>query len=252
MEALQLAGQIIMENGGETYRAEETIRRMGQGFGLSEVESFAVPSGLFISYRAEDGHMETSVRRVHRQSTNLTRVDAANRVSRQAAAGRMTPAEAYEQLREIQRMRGPVSAWFSLLAAGLCAGGFGCLFGGNWPELGLSFAIAAVVHGIGVLTARFHDRGMAANILGGMFTSLLANLAALAMPSVRTDIIIASALMPMVPGVAMTNAVQDALRGDMVSGLSYAAQALLTACLIAGGALVSPYLMRLIMGGMGR
>ena len=24
MEALQLAGQIIMENGGETYRAEET------------------------------------------------------------------------------------------------------------------------------------------------------------------------------------------------------------------------------------
>ena len=28
MEALQLAGKIIMENGGETYRAEETISRM--------------------------------------------------------------------------------------------------------------------------------------------------------------------------------------------------------------------------------
>ena len=51
MEALQLAGKIIMENGGETYRAEETIARMGKGFGLEEVESFAVPSGLFISCR---------------------------------------------------------------------------------------------------------------------------------------------------------------------------------------------------------
>ena len=51
MDALQLAGRIIMENGGETYRAEETINRMGSGFGLDQVDSFAVPSGLFISYR---------------------------------------------------------------------------------------------------------------------------------------------------------------------------------------------------------
>ena len=49
MDALQLAGRIIMENGGETYRVEETITRMGQAFGLREVESFAVPSGIFIS-----------------------------------------------------------------------------------------------------------------------------------------------------------------------------------------------------------
>ena len=56
-------------------------------------------------------------------------------------------------------------------------------------------------------------------------------------------------LMPLVPGLAMTNAVQDTLRGDMVSGLSHGASALLTACLIAGGALLSPALIRLIFGG---
>ena len=66
MEALQLAGKIIMENGGETYRAEETICRMGGGFGLSEVESFAVPTGLFISYRNAEGTLETSIKRVRR------------------------------------------------------------------------------------------------------------------------------------------------------------------------------------------
>ena len=37
METLQLVGRIIMENGGETYRAEETITRMGGGFGLKDV-----------------------------------------------------------------------------------------------------------------------------------------------------------------------------------------------------------------------
>ena len=39
MEALEMAGRIIMENGGETYRVEETVTRMGRAFGLREVES---------------------------------------------------------------------------------------------------------------------------------------------------------------------------------------------------------------------
>ena len=43
MEALQLAGKIIMENGGETYRAEETIARMGKGFGLEDVAPGSQP-----------------------------------------------------------------------------------------------------------------------------------------------------------------------------------------------------------------
>ena len=252
MEALQLAGQIIIENGGETFRAEETVRRMGEGFGLKEVESFAVPSGLFISYRAEDGHLETGVRRVHRQGTHLTRIDMANQVSRQAAGGGLKPAEARARLLKIRVMRGPVSPALSPLAAGLCAGGFSVLFGGGWPETAASFLIAALVQLISLGTAFFHDHGIASNILGGLATSLLVSLTHLALPGLRTEITIASAVMPMVPGLAMTNAVQDTLRGDMVSGLSYAAQALLTACLIAGGALVAPYLMQLIPGGMGR
>ena len=56
--------------------------------------------------------------------------------------------------------------------------------------------------------------------------------------------------MPLVPGLAMTNAVQDTMRGDMVSGLSHGAQAVLTACLVAGGALVANALMRILEGGI--
>lgn len=56
IKPLQLAGRIIMENGGETYRVEETVTRMGRAFGLKNVESFAVPSGVFVSCEKEDGH----------------------------------------------------------------------------------------------------------------------------------------------------------------------------------------------------
>ena len=65
----------------------------------------------------------------------------------------------------------------------------------------------------------------------------------------QTELVVAGAVMPLVPGLAMTNAVQDTMRGDMVSGLSHGAQSILTAFLIAGGALLALALMRILTGG---
>ena len=70
MEPLLLAGQLIVESGGEIYRVEETITRMGRAFGLDAVESFAVPSGLFISFRLSDGNTESAVKRVRLVATD--------------------------------------------------------------------------------------------------------------------------------------------------------------------------------------
>ena len=245
MESLQLAGQIIMENGGETYRAEETICRMGQGFGLNEVESFAVPSGLFVSYRNRDGILETGVRRVHREGRNLTRVNEANRVSRAVAAGKMKPAEALQELRRIAEMPGMFAGFWGLPAAFLCAGGFCALFGGQWLDLAIAGVVATVVQAASMLLVRFHMRQLTSAILGGFLTMLLPHLLLPLLP-IHTEAVIAGAIMPLVPGLAMTNAVQDALRGDMVSALSHGLQALLTACLIAGGALLGSGFLRLV------
>ena len=63
------------------------------------------------------------------------------------------------------------------------------------------------------------------------------------------DKLIAGALMPMLPGLMMTNAIQDTMRGDMVSGLSHGALAILTACLVASGALIAESLMIMLTGG---
>ncbi len=249
MEPLQLAGQIIMENGGETFRAEETIQWMGEGLGLKQVESFAVPSGLFISYRTASGRLETGIKRVHRQATDLTRVDETNKVSRRVSAGETGLKPALCQLQEIRILKSPMSGGLALVSAAVCAGGFSLLFGGGLSEAAVSALTAAIVQGIGLILSRFHSHGIATHILGGLLTAMLPHLASLLAPDLLTEAVIAGALMPLVPGIAMTNAVQDTMRGDMVSGLSHGIQALLTAFLIAGGALLSPPLLRLLQGG---
>ncbi len=249
MEALQLAGKIIMENGGETYRAEETITRMGAGFGLEEVESFAVPSGLFISCRGADGNPVTSVKRVRRLDRNLSRVNEANQVSRLVYAGEMDCDQALSRLREIEAAPGSFSGFWALPAAFLCACGFAALFGAGWLSIVAAGIVGAVVQAMEMVMARFRSRGLAASVLGGLMTALLPSLLALLLPSLQTELVIAGAVMPLVPGLAMTNAVQDTMRGDMVSGISHGTQAILTACLIAGGALLALALMRLLTGG---
>ena len=250
MEALQLAGKIIMENGGETYRAEETINRMGGGFGLQEVDSFAVPSGLFITYRGADGLPVTSVKRVRREGRNLTRVDEVNRVSRMVSSGKTDPHQALLRLREIEAMPGAFPALWCMPAAFLCASGFTALFGGNLTAIGVAGVVAALVQGMESILRRVRSRGLAASVLGGMLTSLMPGLLALVLPSLQTELVIAGAVMPLVPGLAMTNAVQDTMRGDMVSGLSHGAQAILTAFLIAGGALLALSIIKLLTGGV--
>ncbi len=249
MEALQLAAQLILENGGETFRAEETVRRMGEGFGLREVESFAVPSGLFISYRTAEGRLETSVRRVHRKTTDLTTVDETNRISRAAAAGEIGAEEAFRRLRQVAAEEGKMPGWIFVLAAGVCAGGFAFLFQGTWREMLLSALTASLTQTVCLTTGKMHESWIVSNLLGGFLTALLPALANRWIPGLHAEAIVAGALMPMVPGVAITNAVQDTLRGDMVSGMSHGVSALLTACMIAGGALLASAVMRIATGG---
>ena len=157
--------------------------------------------------------------------------------------------QALARLREIETMPGSFRGWWSLPAAFLCACGFTALFGGNWISTAAAGVAAAFVQAAEMILGRFRSRGLAASVLGGLLTALLPHLLALAVPSLQTELVIAGAVMPLVPGLAMTNAVQDTMRGDMVSGLSHGAQAILTAFLIAGGALLAMALMRIITGG---
>jgi len=55
--------------------------------------------------------------------------------------------------------------------------------------------------------------------------------------------------MALVPGIAMTNAMRDIMAGDMVAGISKAAEALLIGAAIALGTALALGLTRMVTGG---
>ena len=252
MIPLQLAGQLIMENGGETYRVEDTISRMGHAFGLKDVDSFAIPSGIFISYRKSDGSLETAVKRVRRGPTNLTRVDEVNAVSRLLESDNLSCEDVLEKLEAIAQRPPLVSPWILVLVVAISSGGWAVMFGGGkWDfwDFACGIAAGALIQAFTTLLDQLRMKSLvstlAGSFLAALFPMFFHHLTGLG----TVEMIVAGTLMPMLPGVAMTNAVQDAMRGDMVSAISHAINALLTAALIAGGALAASWIFSLLMGG---
>ena len=247
MKALCLAGRIILENGGETYRAEDTVRRMAKALGLSEADAFAIPSGLFISFTDENNEPKTSLNRIYLHGVHLARVDRVNQISRMLADGLIDPDELIDALTEAAHIGRGRPAWWMPLAAFVTAAGFAVMFGGGWIDILIGGICAALTQVIPqVLPKNNNSTGMTGTLLGGVVCALIPLTFHAVTGLGVTEAIIASAVMPLVPGLSMTNAVQDILRGDMVSGVAHCARAVMVAAMVAGGALVGTFVSGLI------
>ncbi len=249
MAPLHLAGRLIMENGGETYRVEETITRMGRAFGFDEVESFAVPSGIFISYRKSDSTIETAVKRVRKGSIDLTRVDAVNAISRQMEETPLSCEEVMARLQEVERRRPLVGPRWRIAAVAMSAGGWALMFGGGLTDMAVAIVVCALSQTLCAFIDRTGSRSFVSALLGSFLAAILPMACQLLLPAMQVDAAVAACLMPLLPGLAMTNAVQDTLRGDMIAGISSATSAALTATMLACGALLGTTVFRLLTGG---
>ena len=115
------AGRILLKNGAEIFRVEETITRICQRFHVDQVDIFALSHGLFVS--AENGIEEayTRVKHIPLSASHLGIVAEVNALSREIAAGQVGMDEAAERLKEIDKIL-PKKSYFQIGAAGIVGG----------------------------------------------------------------------------------------------------------------------------------
>ena len=223
------AAQLILENGGEVYRVEETALRMAKGFGLDDVNIVAFPTSLFV-----DAGGRMRVRRITRRGTNTTRLSMVNDVSRKVEHGEMLLNEAERALEEI-------ASGFSakqptlILAYGVAAASFALLFGGGIGSVIAALVIGMLVQAVQPLFSHMAMGALFGNFTGGLITAFSAHAAALALPYGDVNATIIGGIMPMLTGLLMTTAVRDTMYGDLVSGIVRALEALLLAASVALG-----------------
>lgn len=234
LDAVCLAARIILESGGETYRAEETVERMCRGLKIPQVDVLALPTGLMLTLESEEGSTITRIVRVRERSINLERIEGCNTVSRQVAQGNMDGEAALKALREIHGRR-PFRQWALIPASALSAAFFTVMLGGAAQDFLVSFFCGMAVQGVLPPLHKHQVPTLISSMLAGALTTLLALTGTLALSQVHVEPVIAGAIMPLLPGLATTNAIRDTLRGDLVSGGARIIEAMLCAVMLAAG-----------------
>lgn len=233
LEVAMQAGEIILKSGGETYRVEETINKIGKAVGFHDIDSFVTPTGIIVTAHDATDNLYTMSKRIHNRTVNLERVAQVNEISRQFVAGKINVAEGQTQLQALENSP-TYSYHLKLLGAGLAGGSSVLLFRGILSDAFVAFFITIMQQWL-LHRGKFTDSPFLFSGIGGVITALLALLSVYAGVGSSLDLIIIGSIMPLVPGIAITNAVRDSLAGDLISGIARGAEAILIATSIAAG-----------------
>jgi uncharacterized membrane protein YjjP (DUF1212 family) len=229
------AARAMLENGGETYRAEDVAMSIIACQGGMEAECFATSTGLMLSFMGADGRVRSVVRRIKKRGMNLERVSRIDRMVRDLATDTIGIDDASRELDVIERSKD--NPWtVKALASAAGAGFFTLLFGGNALDALVAAGIGAMVAFLSLGIIRLHLPDFLISLAGGA----LAAGASLSLHAygvaIDVNLVIIGVIMLLVPGVAITNAIRDTIAGDLVAGLARGADAFLTAAAISAGA----------------
>ena len=224
LDLVVAAGQTLLENGGEVFRAQQTMEIMAQSLQVRDFNVYVLTNGIFASARGEDGAPLSRVRHVPVVSIHLGRVEAVNELSREVAAGQLNADAAWKCLAD------PTTARAEQVACVTGCACFAFLFGGALPEV-LTAAAAGLLESLLCQQfGRWRINRIFTNIAAAWLSTLLALGVRTLLPALDVDTATIGALMVLTPGVALTMGIRDILNADYLSG----AIRLLDAVLVAG------------------
>ncbi|WP_070000837.1 threonine/serine ThrE exporter family protein [Cellulosilyticum sp. I15G10I2] len=229
------AGELMLKSGAETYRVEDTITRILQAHHYRFVDTFVIPTGIIVTIDDPDFSICTKVCRVKNRSIRLDRIELINQLSRDYVLGSISFDEASHQLTQIENMT-TYSPLVVILWLGISSSFFAIMFKGNFLDFLLTFPI-------GILIGTIHHTLRKKYIVSYFvlfICSLFIGFSVMGCyyilgDRIHIEPIVTGCIFPLLPGVAFTNAVRDAIGDELLSGISRGVEALLIAISLAAG-----------------
>lgn len=234
MNVVILAGEILLHNGAEIFRVQETMTKIAEAYKTASFDVYVISNGIFVSVSENGVHYSTGIKHIPLSPVHLGRVAAVNDLSRKIVEGKYTLHEAYDRLKEIERI--PYKPkWFQIMCSGVGSGCFCYLLGGNVFDSMTAFLAGIILY---VFILKVSDKNMSKmliNILGSGLVTLCGLVFFHIGMGDQLDKIIIGSIIPLVPGVPLTSSVRDFLNSDYLSGTIRLIDAVLIAFCIAIG-----------------
>ena len=232
MDLVSAIATKLAVSGAETYRVEESVKRICAAYGL-DARVYAIPHSLFITIMIPGDRPMTQLCRMDHLGTDLEAVEQYSNLSRKICAEKPRWEEALQWLDASNQTQKHYSLPFDLLGHILVASGFCLFFGGSGMD--------ALCAGLCGLLLGFLTRGLRKTnaFFQKIISAFLMALAAYGCSALgltdNVDTIVIGALMLLVPGILFTNALRDIIFGDTNSGINRIVEVLLIAVAISLG-----------------
>ena len=223
LEVASEAGHILLENGAEISRVEDTMERISSHYGVNTGHFFVLSNGIFTT---SSSNKYANVEFIPIRGIQLSKVVEVNRLSYRIAAGKVSLTQARAELDAI-RDEPMKPAWEQIVGSAFGAAGFCAVFGGGFMDCAAAFVVGTLLY----LFLLFVSSRYLSKIVGGICNSLVATLLCLAsyrlgFGSSLSNIII-GAIMPLIPGVPFVNGVRDLADSDYIAGTTRLTDAML-------------------------
>lgn len=249
MEAAMRAGHILLENGAEISRVEETIDRICRYFGIESGNAFVLSNGIFMTMGNRREEYFAKVQHIPVSGAHLNRVAAVNQLSREIEEGKYQAGELEKCLDDIEAMPGKRQL-VQCLASAVGSGTFCFLFGGDFSDCLAAFVSGFLlyIYVLNVSAPRLSK--LVGNITGGALVTLICMILYHLNFGHHISSMIIGSVIPLVPGVAFTNAIRDIMDGDYIAGSVRMMDAMLVFLAIALGVGLMFTLYHRVTGGI--
>lgn len=234
-------GTLMIKNGAEIQRTEQTIMRIAASDGIHSAEVFAVPTSVMVTLHNNMGGTFSEIKRAYGRRINLEKVIACDRLAVDFIEKRKTLDECLKALEDIDALT-DFKVRVRIAAYSLICLAFTILFRGTIADAFVAL-LAGIFQGIVMeMLGRYDISVFLSNAAGSAVVAFIAYIFYIIGIADSYNSVILGSLMPLVPGFAATNAVRDLLYGDYVAGNAKITEALVTSIGIATGVITTLWL----------
>lgn len=212
---------VLLSNGAEIFRVEETMHHICSYFKIEDVNSFVLSNGIFLTARIDGKDVFAKVKHIPLSGANLAIVTAVNDLSRQICSGNIEVKEAESKLKKIKIMPS-IDSRIKIVAAGLGSASFGYLLEDSIMDCFFTVFIAMILYTFILFCEKHKLSKVILNTVGGAFVTFMAVILYSLLGeslNISIDKVIIGSILPLVPGLAFVNAIRDIANSDFISGI---------------------------------
>lgn len=235
--------------GTTAQRLEGAVSAVAQRLRL-ECEPWSNPTGLILTFSDPNrppGESDTTrVIRMPPGENDLYKLSETDRIAEDVMAGRLDLAAGHAALEALDRPRSARWRAMQVIAFGLAAAAVGGLLRLPWPDIataGVNGLLTGLLIEWSGSRPRFKE---ALEAVAAMVAAMVAVLVAAFLVPLNQNTVIIASLIVLLPGMALTNAVNELTSQHLVSGTARFAGAVTTVVKLAVGTIIALYLAELV------